>query len=211
MTLPNKFKFLAYGLKYDATVIGDSVFITWIDTYDKSDREQVYPSTTVEGFVANKTWEILNEPNGVGSNGSPMFFDKTMLKPMMRFKTANGKVWIAVQGVQKPHQGDEFSAEDVVGVSDGGWMYFITTDSTGGGGYKAVEVYAAPEYNGKLLNTTCVGELIWKSAKAKTKEQERLECEIMLYEEKTLRRAKDLLADEDILSMKKSRLAELSQ
>lgn len=157
--LPDVFQYTYCNSLYTATKTDTVYEITKPNTF----YVDTYKTKQLREYIDKGLFKILPPTNGVDGQNNPLNFTKDMLKPMMRFVTANGQEWIVTENVQNDSDcKDKFSdcKDKFIGVGDG-WTDFDLSTAEGNV-YAVVAVYAAPNLNRDLLSSGRKGPLIWK-------------------------------------------------
>lgn len=192
----DKVKIVRKGVNYDENGMGEGVewsnmwnadmdyYIGTTQMVDEVDECGVYfedaggyhfPITSLEKIEA-----AASTYNGVDAEGNPLNFTVDDLKPFMRAVSKSEGSWIVGPDVQEGSQ---------CFIRIGDWLPFSYFDDSDE--WTIVEVYAAPEFNGRLLDVAENGKLIWKRTPPKCAQQlaqekaiEELEAAIKLSQDK---------------------------
>jgi hypothetical protein len=168
ITLPEKFKFKnLLGLDYAAELVGTQYEIS----RNNNMMSVKFSPSLVKKYLDDKMWTIVEDANGTNASGNPFNFTEDMLKPFMRVKTNNGKMWIVVPNVQVSGNKDSNDSNDLhILANKSGWVEFYTDTCKKYGEhktevddeYESIAVYKSPAYNREMLDPEEYGELVWK-------------------------------------------------
>lgn len=151
MNLPDKFDVVTEHdpnkIVYNVVNNGCGGF-TWV--FAKDNHPFNYTRVETEGLLGTY-WRIKNpSPNGINANGTPIYFDKTMLRMFDRVVTESRGTWLVTA----------VNPDDLILNSKDGWMGELYEDNDYG--YDVVSVYAETNNRNDRLDVDKKGALRWK-------------------------------------------------